>query len=262
MKIIAIVSRLILLKLPKDSDLEEKPPVAIVDIACTKESNGVSPIDQYANPHTTDKAIYKTVISVAILAALGRIFSEVSELSNLNSCIPPTPRFGNIEIALTIIPMPPSHWRIARQRIIPFDVLSMSLIIVEPVVVNPETASKKESVKLRLPDEAINGRAANIDKISQLKITKIKALFISIFLLLPRLIKIREKPIKKVKRLLTKKPVQFILFSERSKKPGMSIVNDSPSKNVPITDIIGCIIIDAVFIFLLYTSLISFHKNL
>ena len=57
----------------------------------------------------TDKAIYKTVISVAILAALGRIFSEVSELSNLNNCIPPTPRLGKMEIALTIIPIPPSH---------------------------------------------------------------------------------------------------------------------------------------------------------
>jgi hypothetical protein len=33
MKMIAIVSRLILLKPPKESDLDEKPPVAIVDIA-------------------------------------------------------------------------------------------------------------------------------------------------------------------------------------------------------------------------------------
>ena len=90
----------------------------------------------------------------------------------------------------------------------------MSLIIVEPVVVNPETASKKESVKLRLPDEAINGRAANIDKISQLKITKIKALFISIFLLLPRLIKIREKPIKKVKRLLQRNQSNLCYFQK------------------------------------------------
>ena len=54
---------------------------------------------------------------------------------------------------------------------IPFEVFSRSLIIVDPVVVNPETASKKESVTPRFPDEAINGRDANIDKISQLRIT-------------------------------------------------------------------------------------------
>jgi hypothetical protein len=145
---------------------------------------------------------------------------------------------------------------------IPLEVFSKSLMTVDPVVVSPETASKKEFVIPRFPDEAINGREANIDKISQLKTTKIKALFISILLLLPLLIKINEMPIKNVKRLLTKKPVQFRLFSARSKNPGISIVKDNPSKNVPRTEIIGCIIIDAVFIFLLYTSLISFHKNL
>ena len=145
---------------------------------------------------------------------------------------------------------------------IPFEVFSRSLIIVDPVVVNPETASKKESVTPRFPVEAINGRDANIDKISQLRTTNIKAPFISILLLPPRFIKINEIPIKNVKRLLTKKPVEFRLFSARSKNPGISIVKDNPSKNFPRTEIIGCIINDAVFIFLLYTSLISFHKNL
>ena len=138
----------------------------------------------------------------------------------------------------------------------------MSLMIVEPVVVSPDTASKKDSVIFKLPVEAIKGSDANIDKINQLNITKIKALFISIFLLPPLLTKINEKPIKKVKRLLTKKPDEFIWFSAKSKNPGIIIVNDRPIKKIPIIEIIGCIIVDAVFIFLSYTSLISFHKNL
>ena len=44
---------------------------------------------------------------------------------------------------------------------IPFEVFSRSLIIVDPVVVNPETASKKESVTPSFPVEAINGRAVS-----------------------------------------------------------------------------------------------------
>jgi hypothetical protein len=69
-------------------------------------------------------------------------------------------------------------------------------------------------------------------------------------------------PMKKVKTLLTKKPVQFWFPSKKSNRPGMSIAKDSHKRKIPITDTIGCIIIDAVFIFLLYTYLISLYTNL
>ena len=71
--------------------------------------------------HNPDKNKYKTVISVAILVALGSNFSEESELSNLKSCIPPTPKLGSIETALTIIPIPPNHCRIALHKSNPLD---------------------------------------------------------------------------------------------------------------------------------------------
>ena len=172
---IAIVSRLTLLKPPKESDLDEKPPVAIVDIAWTKESKEERPINQYEIPQIADKAIYKTVISVAILAALGRIFSEVSELSNLNNCIPPTPRLGRIEIALTIIPIPPSHWSMALHNSIDLGASSKLDIIVDPVVVIPDILSKNESVIESSKEEKINGNEPNIAILNQERAVNKKA---------------------------------------------------------------------------------------
>ena len=87
----------------------------------------------------------------------------------------------------------------------------------------------------------------------------IKALLISILMLLPLFIKIKEIPIKKVKTLLIKKPDQFLFPSKKSKNPGISIAKESHNRKIPITDTIGCIIIDAVFIILLYTYLVSLY---
>ncbi len=47
----------------------------------------------------------------------------------------------------TMIPMPPSHWVRLRQRRTPFGSPSTALKMLEPVVVKPETLSKKASVK-------------------------------------------------------------------------------------------------------------------
>ena len=51
----------------------------------------------------------------AIWAARGRIFSDRSELSVRTSCMPPTDRMGKMATPMTMMPMPPSHCRIARQ---------------------------------------------------------------------------------------------------------------------------------------------------
>ena len=95
------------------------------------------------------------------------------------------------------------------ERIIPLDEFSISLIIVDPVVVSPETDSKKASVKLKFCVDVIKGNEANIDRENQLNTTSIKALFTSILIVFPLFIKIKDIPIKKVKTLLTKKPIQF-----------------------------------------------------
>ena len=55
----------------------------------------------------------------------------------------------------------------------------------------------------------MKGSDAKIDKENQLNTTNIKALFTSILILFPLFIKIKDMPTKKVKTLLTKKPVQF-----------------------------------------------------
>ena len=49
---------------------------------------------------------------------------------------------GRIASAATMMPMPPSHWVSARQKRIAREWLSMSAIALEPVVVNPDMASK------------------------------------------------------------------------------------------------------------------------
>ena len=48
-----------------------------------------------------------------------------------------------------MIPIPPSHCKIALQISILFGAASKFIIIVDPVVVIPDILSKKESVKFR-----------------------------------------------------------------------------------------------------------------
>ena len=65
-----------------------------------------------------------------------------------NSCMPPTFRIGSTAIAMTMMPMPPSHCSSARHNKIPVVRPSSPVITVDPVVVIPDIASKKASVKL------------------------------------------------------------------------------------------------------------------
>jgi hypothetical protein len=63
---------------------------------------------------------------------------------------------------MTIIPIPPSHCRIALHNNIPLGVFSKSEIIVDPVVVIPDILSKKASVIVNSIVENINGRDPKI----------------------------------------------------------------------------------------------------
>ena len=62
-------------------------------------------------------------------------------------------------IAITIIPIPPNHCSNDLQTKIPLDAFSTSGKIVDPVVVIPDTLSKKESIKVKSNDEKYRGRA-------------------------------------------------------------------------------------------------------
>tara|TARA_B100000161_G_scaffold100253_1_gene70784 strand:+ start:1624 stop:1983 length:360 start_codon:yes stop_codon:yes gene_type:complete len=119
--------------------------------------------------------------------------------------MPPTPRLGRIEIALTIIPIPPNHCKRLLQTIIPSAVFSISSIIVEPVVVNPETDSKNALVIPVILVESRKGTEENIDKIIQLRVTRRKALLVFSSLLFPLEIRNNISPTKLVIIELTKK---------------------------------------------------------
>ena len=81
-----------------------------------------------------------------------------------NSCIPPILSMGKIAIAVTIIPTPPIHCKMARHNKIPLLTSSSPVITVDPVVVIPDTASKRASVKLSPTSAINNGKAANAAK--------------------------------------------------------------------------------------------------
>ena len=69
-------------------------------------------------------------------------------------------------IAITIIPIPPSHCSIALHNKIPFGVNSRFEIIVEPVVVIPDILSKNASVTESSIVENINGKDPKIAMLS------------------------------------------------------------------------------------------------
>ena len=98
----------------------------------------------------------------AISFDLGNIFSDESLLEILKSCIPPTFIIGIRVMAITIIPIPPNHWRIALHNNILFGISSKLEIIVDPVVVIPDILSKKAFTNEKFKSEKMNGKDPNI----------------------------------------------------------------------------------------------------
>jgi hypothetical protein len=68
-------------------------------------------------------------------------------------------------------PMPPSHWVSARQKSRLGGIASTSVKIEAPVVVKPETVSKKASVKDGIAPENKKGSEPKKEKSSQPKVT-------------------------------------------------------------------------------------------
>ena len=97
-------------------------------------------------------------------------------LEILNNCIPPTFIIGINVIAITIIPIPPSHCRIALQTKIDFGTVSRFTIIVEPVVVIPDILSKKASVIVKLSSEKIKATQLVLASLGNVKFSQLQFL--------------------------------------------------------------------------------------
>ena len=68
---------------------------------------------------------------------------------------------GKTVIAITTIPIPPNHCKIALQIKTPLEAISILSKIVDPVLVISHINSKKASVKESCKDEYIKGKLAN-----------------------------------------------------------------------------------------------------
>ncbi len=149
--------------------------------------------------------------------------------------MPPTRSNGKIAIAITMMPIPPSHCNIARQISIPGGAWSSPVITVDPVVVKPDIASKKASVKLNSSSENRNGKAAKTVNTNQLRVVIIKAC---------RTLR-RPPPVRLAKAVATPTnnvtPPDTINTSQsgcsdiKSKTAGTIIINARVDNRIPIT---------------------------
>ena len=83
---------------------------------------------------------------LAICVIRGITLSDRSDDSVWKSCMPPICSIGMMATAMTMMPIPPSHWRSARHSRMPDGASSSPTITVDPVVVIPDIASKNASV--------------------------------------------------------------------------------------------------------------------
>jgi len=75
----------------------------------------------------------------------------------------------------TKIPIPPSQWVKDRQNSIPLGKTSISVIIVAPVVVNPDTVSKNASTKEGILPENTKGKEPKKDTKTHPNVTIVSA---------------------------------------------------------------------------------------
>jgi hypothetical protein len=230
-----IQSITLLLNAPIDPSAVEKPPVAMVVIAWHMASKGLIPAVHSAAAHIRVKAPYVMVIQAAVGPALGNNFLEWSDISIRKSCIPPTPKRGRTAIAMTIMPIPPSHCSSARQSNIPRAVSSRLAITVDPVVVRPDIASKNA------PDIPISGIDSNIGRLAnaaitiQLNVVKTNASFTPIANCLLLEPSARLIPTNRLAAAEIRNCGQTIPPSAASAMAGMVIDTDRITKRRPVT---------------------------
>ena len=91
----------------------------------------------------------------------GKNLPDISDDSAWNKRMPPTCKNGKIAIAITIIPIPPSHCSMPRHNNTDFGNSSKPTITVAPVVVMADMASNQASVNPKYGCAKTNGRVAN-----------------------------------------------------------------------------------------------------
>lgn len=107
-----------------------------------------------------------------VVRILGCSFSWVGPVASAEkSLIPVSPVAGIMDIVNMTIPKPPVQCVNERQKRIPWDKDSTWLIMVEPVVVKPETVSKKASEMLEQEPVSKNGIIPKAEKIIHVKAT-------------------------------------------------------------------------------------------
>jgi len=90
------------------------------------------------------------------------------------SCMPPICSMGRMASPRTMIPMPPSQWVRARQKLMLGGMTSTSMMILDPVVVKPDMDSKKASTNDGMTSDRRKGRAPRKEMAIQLSTTMTK----------------------------------------------------------------------------------------
>ena len=150
--------------------------------------------------------------------------------------MPPTLSSGKNTIATTMIPTPPSHCRIPRQSKIPLGRSSRPDSTVEPVVVSPDIASKKASVKFDPVSPSIKGIAPKIGRASQTPVVRRKVCWIVSPSRTP-LAQARAimPPVNVVISADSAKTHQWPRFSATSTSIGSTMATPSTATNRPMT---------------------------
>ena len=95
----------------------------------------------------TVRKTYVPHSSRAVSLMRGDSFSYVTPVTSAAyNCIPPKPNSGRIATLSTMIPIPPSHWQIARHSRMECVITSTFGITVAPMVENPAMVSNQLSV--------------------------------------------------------------------------------------------------------------------
>ena len=103
-------------------------------------------------------------------------------------------RLGITATISTSTPMPPIQWVKLRQKSMEWDMASTSRRTEAPVVVKPETVSKKASTKLGISPLIMKGRAPSTDTLSQARAVIRKPSLANMTLLSVRKIRQSRRP--------------------------------------------------------------------
>jgi hypothetical protein len=141
--------------------------------------------------------------------------------------------------AMTMMPMPPSHCRIARHSRMPGGAMSRPTMTVDPVVVTPDIASKKASAKLRPSSEKANGRAPKSATTAQAEVVIRKAWRMLKPRQPERVVKTMETPTKSVTAAEAVKTCQSGWPTDASAIAGITMATASTASRMPRTKKIG-----------------------